>query len=157
MNKIYRKYFFIVVAYLFLPSCTEHYIKNKFEIKSFSVKPYTADKFESNYVLVNFEMNYFSDSTYSNYFDEGIEKGQDGSNFNIVYFGIPGVSCSCDSSMQKFINSFNKGEADFIGQQLEKPKIICFLEPCQKYSILKNIILVKQNKLTKQLDTLKCN
>lgn len=77
---LHIKLFFIFST--ILVSCMEtEYYKNKIVIKSFTLKKMDG------FLEVKFDVDYFSDSTYSNYYAETIEKGLDGIDGKVVFFG----------------------------------------------------------------------
>jgi len=127
-----------------LVSCLElEYNKNKIIIKSF-----TLEKMD-NFFELNFNVDYYSDSTISNYYAETIEKGLDGINGEIVFFGALKEEFIYSDSCQylKFNDialKINEKEDPFEGQNLGRiHHKICI--PQNLDSISSNIVLIIKN------------
>lgn len=117
--------FFLLIFLSF--SCKPDYIQNKFKVKEIKVSPTENPRA----VELKFAVEYYSDSTNSNYFSEGIEKGQDGSNFEIIEMGFKNkvgqhLKVECDEiTIIDFINMFNSKQKMYRGEMIQKPKRIC--------------------------------
>lgn len=144
---------FLCLFIMPIAQCTNpNYLDNKFKIESFAIQR-VVDL--TNAVEINFKIIYYSDSTYSNYFSSGIERGQDGTDQEILFMGIHGSQSEnpfpCNSmTLSEFQNGFNNGERDFRGERLEKPQTICFPHD---FDLSTFTIILKDKKTSKQ-DTL---
>jgi hypothetical protein len=135
-------------------SCKKEYLLNKFEIKGFEIHKgwgYT------NVGIVRFKVAYYSDSTQWNSFASVREKGQNGSDQIIKYFGKanPGATrfegCSF-LPVDTFISSFNSMKNEYSGEQITREYTLCF--PYQLNEQNSETILIMQDKKFGNTDTL---
>jgi hypothetical protein len=146
-------YIIFLSIFLCLISCGRtEYLKNKFEIDSF-----TASLNNDSTISLNFKLKYFTDSTHENG-SASIEKGQDGSNQKILYFGFDDsisrnryIGCNL-MNINDFIYGFNRGNKEFIGQELERQKTICI--SASKINYDDKLVMILQNEVNHKIDTL---
>jgi hypothetical protein len=149
---------FIIILLFSLLGCKNKYIKNHFYIKSFNVSCSDSIK---NGVIINFDIAYYSDSTKENYFENSIQKGLDGSNHDIIFFGYDINENSKDpedlklESFENFKHNYNQKKDMYNGEMLEKEFILESNKDCA--SINEKIILVRRNTTTNKIDTLIAN
>jgi len=135
-----------------ITSCKTAYIKNKFRLVSFSVLRRLPDK---NAVEIKFNVEYYSDSTEANSWAGGIEKGQDGSEDEIIFFGIKGFdqkSGPCAYlTFDNFKNCYNSKAKECRGQSFDFNSTFCIPELWDKKN---ELIMVLKNKNNNKVDTL---
>lgn len=102
----------------FLYSCSNpSYIKNKYTITGA-----TALITDSSNINLKLEVTYYSDSTYSNLFPGSIEKGQEGSDDEILFLGFrDGNQNGALGELAKNLNSKKEG---YRGEKPERGYIL---------------------------------
>jgi len=129
-----------------LVSCLDldvKYLKNKIIIKSF-----TLEKTKS-FLTLKFNIDYYSDSTNANYYAESIEKGQDGIDGKVIFFGSLSEKFTYDESCQYYkfkdiTERINEQKYCFIGEKIERYyHKVCM--PLNLNLIDSNIVLIIQN------------
>ncbi|MCX6180591.1 MAG: hypothetical protein NT150_01510 [Bacteroidetes bacterium] len=120
-------------------------------IQSFSIKESNAD---TTLGELKFKVVYYSDSTERNIYSTSIEKGQKGSDQQIVFFGqsldstVKSADCA-GITLGQFITSYNSKQKMYRGENLEKVNMICI-----KGLHLDNVFLVLKENTLGDLDTL---
>jgi hypothetical protein len=152
---IFKNIPFLLLSVVMLQSCKPHYIRNKFVVTGFEIRAAGNPK---NVGILRCHVNYFSDSTFSNLWGGGIEKGQNGSPHVIRFLGKPneGMTMQYDDrfmSIDSFIALYNTGRKPCAGQQIEDEFALSF--PYELETESTGIIMVLQDKLTGKMDTLK--
>lgn len=117
---------YLILSSLILLGCNKTYIENKYRIKSFS-----AESIDNQFTKIYFDLEYYTDSTYANKYSSAIEKGLDGSDMKILFFGSKNSSPDDTLNYKKltyhnFIKKFNMLDKEMLGQKLEKGVDICF-------------------------------
>jgi hypothetical protein len=143
-----------------LMGCETHFIKNHFVIKSFNV---ICDDSIKTAVILRFDLDYYSDSTFQNYYENSIQKGQDGSIHEILYLGYSDFSTMRDSissddkieTFNSFKRKYNEKQHMYTGEMLDKDLLIHTNKNC--HSKPSQIILIRKNLLSSQIDTLYAN
>jgi len=140
---------------LLLTGCHTEYVKNKLRIQSFSITDYDT---RENMLKIKFDVLYYSDSTFKNGLSSSIEKGQDGSEEEIVYFGLNHANTAATPyhcahpDLDSFRNGFNHNYREFSGQQFDFEQQLCI--PPFKRDEKELLLLVLQNRKTGKTDTL---
>jgi hypothetical protein len=129
------------------------YLENRFEIESFSLKP---GEIQQEGAILNIKVRYLSDSTHKmGYFSAGIEKGQNGPNSQILFFGDPedqkGPEDCGHMSLAEFSEKYNNRAKEFMGQKLHNPIRVCPLLLKNKNS---KFVLVRKDMVSGRIDTL---
>jgi hypothetical protein len=150
--------FFLALTLLIFVSCKNHYTKNHYYISSLYV---SCNDTLKNSIILNFNIIYYSDSTKENYFENSIQKGQDGAEDEIIYFGyelendLKNQDNPKLESFESFKQNYNQKKHMYNGEMLEKKFIITTNKNC--FSQTDKIILVRKNKKTFKIDTLIAN
>lgn len=128
---------------------SNNYLKNKFQIVGF-----TLLSIDSCNAELKFEVKYYSDSTYQNRFSDAIEKGQDGSDSEIIFYGETKSCYNEDDTtlpdLNKISNYFNKKIKAFKGEKIQKVFSVNFSE----YNNPKNVFMILENIRTGNRDTI---
>ncbi|MBX2960662.1 MAG: hypothetical protein KF732_11990 [Flavobacteriales bacterium] len=144
----------LILSSILLHGCNEpnNYLKNKFQIKGFTLLPTDSCSAE-----LNFEVEYYSDSTYQNRFSDAIEKGQDGSDVEIIFYGetnsCPNAFSPILFDLNEISSSFNKKIKKFKGEKIQKMFPVNF----SKVNNPKNVFMVVKNIKTGDRDTIENN
>lgn len=151
MNKQLKVLWCLILSSILLNGCNEsnNYLKNKFQIKGF-----TLHSTDSCSAELNFEVKYYSDSTYQNRYSDAIEKGLDGSDSEIIFYGETN-SCSNEDNttipdLNKVSYSFNRKIKTFKGEKIQKIFSVNF----SKYNNPKNVFMVVEDTKTGIRDTI---
>ena len=147
-----KKLIVLTLILISLVSCTESYLKNRFRVISFEA----YESLDSNHLELKVNVEYYSDSTQSNLFSEGIEKGQDGSNRELVFFGplikeSKSIQRCAEEPFENFIRKYNSKDRSHRGQRFDETYSLC--NPFQK-DVIKDIIMVFKDPINGQNDTL---
>lgn len=148
----------VTVPFLFstllLAGCHTEYVKNKLRIQSFSITDYDI---RENTLKIKFDVLYYSDSTFQNGFSS-MEKGQNGSEEEIVYFGLNNTNAvttpyrCAHPDLDSFRNGFNHNYREFSGQRFDFEQQLCI--PPFKRDEKELLLLVLYNRQTGKTDTL---
>lgn len=135
----------LIICLLF--SCNNpSYIKNKYTITDA-----TALIIDSTQIDLKLAVTYYSDSTYSNLFSSSIEKGQEGSDDEILFLGFKiGKNNEVLNELVKNLNSRKKG---YTGEKLEHGYILPNTNP--NYDDLIMVIKRKNSIDTLNIETYK--
>jgi hypothetical protein len=144
----------VLLLTVVLSACHTEYVQNKLKIQSFSVTGYDVAE---NKVHIRFDVSYYFDSTFRNSFSSSIEKGQNGSDEEIIYFGVNKeqntIPYHCSHpDLDSFKNGFNHNYRPFIGQKLDFEQQLC-IAPFHR-SEKDTLLMVLCNRKTGTTDTL---
>lgn len=145
---------YLTFLFLFtITSCITINHDTRYKIESFRVIHYDTTE---GTVKIKFDVRYHSSDKDSGY--QSLEKGLNGSDDKILYFGIiddtiPIYRRCKDLNFQEFIDGFNSKDREFIGQRFDFSYKFCV--PPQYIKANGEIILVLENQDTKIIDTLK--
>lgn len=131
--------------------CNTDFLLNKVTINGFNLKE------SENELVLTFDVNYYSDSTISNYNVETMEKGGDGLNGEIIYFGFSNKDtvvfdkCEHDQFETLLLNINTKNRA-YVGENFDREYLLC--RPSNYKHHESRIMLILQDSTSGEIDTL---